>query len=371
MKEMFKLIATIVLLGAIESVPAERKIVLLDGNTVRIVDAICTLNDILDAGVFLVETVQKKRQPYPTMDAIYFIAPDGRIDGSAAAVSKDFADFKKPMYKAVHLLFTNEVPNSLFQQLATSGAGPLVKSFQEVYLDFVPFESRGFHLAMQEAGSRLLLPKSETLPASTPDFELIARQLLSLIITLNELPLIRYRINGPCARLANLIQEGLDQYSSRNSNFKPVMGGELILMDRTVDLVSPLLHEFTYQAMAHDLLNIHHDNRYDYKFSSGPRGESSTKTIALDENDSLWTAMRHTHIADCSQFIITRFNAFINENKAAIKQSGSKGAKKTEEEDGKIANLNDLKSTMNALGEFQDLKAQVLPILLSSFLFLL
>jgi syntaxin-binding protein 1 len=66
------------------------------------VDAICTLNDILDTGVYLVEAVEKRRQPYPTMDAVYFISP---CSESATFVSKDFSE-KIPTYKAIHLFFT-------------------------------------------------------------------------------------------------------------------------------------------------------------------------------------------------------------------------------------------------------------------------
>ncbi len=89
-------------MGAIADIPAERKIVVLDGSTVKIVDAICTLNDILDTGVYLVETVEKRRQPYPTMDAVYFIAPAAE---STSLVIKDFSD-RIPNYKAIHLFFT-------------------------------------------------------------------------------------------------------------------------------------------------------------------------------------------------------------------------------------------------------------------------
>ena len=334
-------------MGAIEAIPAERKIVLLDRTTVKVVDAICTLNDILDVGVYLVETVEKKRQPYPTMDAVYFISPEQGTKSSSSVVCNDFSD-KIPMYKSVHLFFTNgiytniaikcnyiknvciEVQQSLFQMLATCPAGPMVKSFQEVFLEYIPFEARSFHLNMPDSFGKFLKSGAESIPGNIAELEMMASRLVSLIISLNEIPTIKYRAIGGVspdregklsARLANLVQEGLDHYSSRNPNFKPVPGGDFIIVDRTVDLVSPLLHEFTYQAMAQDLLPIHHENRYDYKFSSGSSGDAVSRTVALDENDSLWLAMRHTHIADCSKFIVNRFNQFVSENKAAAKQS--------------------------------------------------
>lgn len=358
---------TTVLLGTIEAIPAERKIVLLDRTTVRIVDAVCTLNDILDVGVYLVETVEKRRQPYPTMDAVYFITPERGEDASVTVVSRDFAD-KLPMYKSVHLFFTNEVSQGLFQMLATSPAGPFVKSFQEMFVDFIPVEARAFHLGMDGSFGRLLRGGADTIPGNMGELEGMANRLVSLIVSLNELPTIRYRATGGAApdcegrlsaRLANLVQEALDRYVTRNPGFRPVAGGELLIMDRTMDLAAPLLHEFTYQAMAQDLLSIHHENRYDYKFSSGARGELATRTVALDENDSLWVAMRHTHIADCSKLIISRFNQFTSENKAAIKHTAATKQSAEATADANVTSLSELKQTMNALGEFQELKAQV------------
>jgi syntaxin-binding protein 1 len=38
--------------------------------------------------------------------------------------------------------------------------------------------------------------------------------------------------------------------------------GVLIITDRTLDTVAPFLHEFTYQAMANDLLNIENGRVY-------------------------------------------------------------------------------------------------------------
>ena len=64
-----------------------------------------------------------------------------------------------------------------------------------------------------------------------------------------------------------MVQQNLDDYKKANPDFPkpsdpPRPRGTLIITDRSMDTVAPLLHEFTYQAMANDLLKIEDDNTY-------------------------------------------------------------------------------------------------------------
>eukprot|EP00644_Phytophthora_capsici_P003989 jgi/Phyca11/15783/fgenesh1_pg.PHYCAscaffold_15_\ len=104
----------------------------------------------------------------------------------------------------------------------------------------------------------------------------------------------------------------MNEYLAQNSSFSYApKRGTLLFIDRGQDMVTPLMHESTFQAMAYDLLEVKDDQiSYEAETNSG----TTTKTAFLNENDKQWVEFRHTHIAKVSTEIGKRMAALSASN---------------------------------------------------------
>ena len=155
---------------------------------------------------------------------------------------------------------------------------------------------------------------------------MLANKIVSICVSLGEYPTIRYyRTSNPihqagvlCSHLARFVQEGLDQYASFNEDFPPPSPrprGVLLITDRTMDLFAPLIHEFTYQAMVHELLPVKEGDKVFYTtvFNRGSPNEEQ-REMELGENDKIWLENRHLHMKDLLEKLVADFNRFRAEN---------------------------------------------------------
>lgn len=99
-----------------------------------------------------------------------------------------------------------------------------------------------------------------------------------------------------------------------------------------MDMVAPFLHEFTYQAMANDLLPIEEGTKYSFVFSKSQclqndlqwfvgsykfessLGAHEDKKALLSDADTVWTAVRHLHMREAIDKLMLDFNKFLEDN---------------------------------------------------------
>lgn len=184
----------------------------------------------------------------------------------------------------------------------------------------------------------------------------VAQKIVGVCVALGEYPTIRYYRPRPtheasilCSHLARFVQDELDLYAKFHEDFPPPTTrprGTLFITDRTMDLFAPFIHDFTYQAMAHDLLPIKEGDKITYRtvLNEG-LPDQQDKDIEISEKDKIWVENRHRHMKDTIDKLMNDFQRFIKDNPNFTKEA-----------DGGANSLNAIKDMLAGLPQFQSMK---------------
>lgn len=316
------------ILGVVSEKSSGWIILVTDDNATRVISSVLMMYDIMEKRVTLVEKLDKVRQPYKDMDVVYIISP---TQASTNLVVKDFQSEAKAKYNRVHLFYLDGVSDSVFSLLQSSPV--LIErmdTLTEVNMDFLTIERNVFHCDVQDS-----LQKFYGQFTDRDHTTRLAKQLATVCITTGEFPSIRYQAASTFARdIATKLLEFLRAFRDSNPNhgFRGDPGnnkerGQLVIMDRATDIITPLLHEYTYQAMANDLLAIEDgivSYNADMASKRGGRDKGDEKQALLNDSDELWAELRHSHIAHVIDVIKDRMNDIV-ENNAGAKLAKSSG----------------------------------------------
>ncbi|UJR27725.1 hypothetical protein I4U23_009002 [Adineta vaga] len=304
------------------------KVLVMDRLATRIISASCKMHDIMSEGITIVEDIMKKREPLGMLEAVYFIQP---TEQSIAELMNDFdkAHALIPKYKAAHVFFTEACNADLFTRLTQSKCAKYIKTLREVNIAFLPYERQVFTLDSPD--TFYIAYNASSASQRIQHLEAIAEQIATLCAALGEYPNIRYRgENEKLVDLAQAVQQKLNQYKADDATIgegADKAKSVLLLLDRGFDAVSPLLHELTFQAMAHDVLKIENDVfEYETQTPTGdqPNSTGQKQKVILDENDELWTELRHQHIAVVTQSITKKIKDFAIQNRVKGDERGER-----------------------------------------------
>ncbi|CAK9154514.1 unnamed protein product [Ilex paraguariensis] len=385
--------------------------------------------DITDEGISLVEDLYRRRQPLPSMDAIYFIQPSKE---NVVMFLSDMSG-REPLYKKAYVYFSSPIPKDLVSRIKNdTSVLPRIGALREMNLEFFAIDSQvtfrishpispfygpvivmnhdilcankvGFDLSpgyfiflkwqLQHGGPvvfgglrQKIVINTSLKPASRKLLNIgfitdheraledlfgeavensrkfdaclntMATRISTVFASLKEFPLVRYRAAKALdassmttsrelvpTKLAAAVWNCITMYKSTIPNFPQTETCELLILDRSVDQISPVIHEWTYDAMCHDLLELD-GNKYVHEVPSKSGGQPEKKEVLLEEHDPVWLELRHAHIADASERLHEKMTNFVSKNKAAQLQ----------QRDGSELSTRDLQKMVQSLPQYNE-----------------
>lgn len=325
----------------------------MDRVTVKVMSNSCKMADITGEGVSLVEDIYKRRQPLPTMDAIYFIQPTKE---NVIMFLSDMTG-RAPLYKKAFVFFSSPIPRELVNHIKRDGSVlPRIGALREMNLEYFAIDSQGF-ITDNERALEELFGDEESTSQGDACLNVMATRIATVFASLREFPSVRYRAAKSLdtntmttfrdlipTKLAASIWNCLMKYKANLPNFPQTETCELLIVDRSVDQIAPLIHEWTYDAMCHDLLSME-GNKYVHEVPGKAGAVPERKEVLLEDHDPIWLEIRHAHIADASERLHEKMTNFVSKNKAAQIQQGSR--------DGAIS-TRDLQKMVQALPQYSE-----------------
>ncbi|XP_065565674.1 vacuolar protein sorting-associated protein 45-like isoform X3 [Artemia franciscana] len=220
------------------------KVLLMDKETIGIVSLSFSQSDMLQKEVYLFEQISGNsgKEPAKYLKCIVFLRP-----------LKEYVDLlcnelRSPRFGSYYIYFSNVLPKAWLKLLAECDEQELVKEVQEIYADFYPIDNVLFSLNLNEPILGLewgQLTLQRTISG-----------IISFLLATKKNPVIRYQGSS---NLARKLAENISDYIVREHqlfDFKQSDLPLLLIVDRRSDPVTPLLNQWTYQAMVHELLAI-------------------------------------------------------------------------------------------------------------------
>ncbi|KAL6214986.1 hypothetical protein ACLB2K_014418 [Fragaria x ananassa] len=190
----------------------------------------------------------------------------------------------------------------------------------QINLEFCAIDSQGF-ITNNEKDLKQLYGDKEDSCKGVLCLNEIAARVATVFASLREFPVVRYQaakfLDATTittfpdlipTKLAAGIWDSLMKYKDTIPDFNEAESCELLILDRSI---APVIHEWTYDAMCHDLLNME-GNRYVLEVPSKTGGQG----VLLEKHDPVWLEFHHEHIAEVSERLKKLAN-FVSNNKAA------------------------------------------------------
>ncbi|GAA6034770.1 hypothetical protein JCM8097_001161 [Rhodosporidiobolus ruineniae] len=350
------------------------KVLLLDSETTPILSLATTQSHLLQHEVYLTDRIDNPSRAVPSAA----LAASGSAASSYPPTSSRGVErlphlkcicvlrptdesieqcereLREGRYGGYWLYFTNVLKKSQIERLAEADEHELVREVQEYFCDYAPITSSHFtlnllptplHPSPHQRALALYGDSPSTFSSSSPALQRHLEGLTAVLLSLKKRPIIRYeRMSGMAKKLGQELVFSMNQGQPDLWDFRRTASAPLLLiLDRRNDPVTPLLSQWTYEAMVHELLGITNGR---VSLEDAPDVREELKEISLSaDNDPFYAANMHDNFGDLGAHL----SAYVSDYST---RSASSAA-------GKIETVADMKRFIDEYPEFRKLGSNV------------
>ncbi|XP_025154399.1 vacuolar protein sorting-associated protein 45 isoform X1 [Harpegnathos saltator] len=251
------------------------KVLLMDKQTVKMTSIISLLysqSEILMKEVYLFERIDTAvhNDTLKYLTCLVFIRP------TKENIDLLCKELRYPKYGVYYIYFSNIIAKADIKLLSESDEQEIVREVHEYYADYLAISPHLFSLGINAC--------SEGLTWNPVHLHRTVQGITSVLLSLKKCPYIRYQNSSDMAkRLAEKIREVLSK-ESNSFEFRQESNPILLIVDRRDDPVTPLLNQWTYQAMVHELLTIN-NNRVNLSHVKGISKELKEVVLSAEHDD--------------------------------------------------------------------------------------
>lgn len=236
--------------------------------------------------------------------------------------------------------FSNSLTRQEIDRLAIDDCSEIVHAVQECFADFIAINPDFFTLGFEN--------RHQTIWGHDPNVwdnaALVeaSRGVFALLISMRKRPSIRYAANNQMAySLAISIDKALAQEKDLSKLPRSDSPPLLLILDRRDDPVTPLLSQWTYQAMIHEILGMK-DSRVQLMDDSKSKSETK-EFVLMQSQDEFFKANMFVNFGDLGNNIQSFLSNFQLKNESSSK----------------IESIGDMKRFVEEYPEFKQLAGNV------------
>jgi len=278
-----------------------KSFLIVDNRGSQFISSFLTLTEVIDFGIFSIESLYLQRKPYKSFSAIYIISGDKK---SIDLVIKDFKSEKDRLYKFCHLFILDEIKDDLLDIMAKNNFIKRIKTLKQILIQYIPIDKNMFTFGNDENFNSIY-----NLYEDNEDMNKInISRLVSVCQSLDSYPnVVYFNLDAKCKLVAEKVNSELKKYFSKKNIKK---SGFLLITSRFIDLAAPVQFELIYQYLLLDSFKRKNAKYYNKIFF---KHKNKNQEKVLDYKEELYNKYKSMYIYEVIETI--------NEDLAEFKNS--------------------------------------------------